>query len=71
MRLYVSPKYRKMGLGSFLLNFYHITKLSCMKNNDIALSLYEKLGFKIDLTKTHVYEMTREPSCLNKVLVKS
>lgn len=48
--VYVSPTYRRKGLGEDLLRFAILlggVKLSVRKDNDSALSLYKKCGFQI------------------------
>lgn len=48
--LFVSPTYRRNGIGTELLQFATLLggkRLSVTKNNTTAISLYKKFGFEI------------------------
>ena len=58
--LCVDPKYRRLGIGEFLLNellqLYPCVVLQVKRDNIPAFRLYTKMGFKI-LRKGEYYEM--------------
>ena len=64
--LYVLPEYRRKGIGTRLVNeclkkmkdsSVKTIRLNVVKDNQPAINLYEKLGFKI-----HNYGMSKEAS---------
>lgn len=46
-RLYVSPKYRRTGAGTMLMDAAKPSHLCCNSKNKIALSFYNKNGFNV------------------------
>lgn len=59
LRLYVTPEHRKHGIARFLLNAFDINRLGCLKDNIVALAVYEKLGFKVTSENMRVYGLQR------------
>ncbi len=55
----VCKKYRKNGLSHQILKYiieqYHVNMTYVHKDNDIAMHVYEKAGFKIDENYANVY----------------
>ena len=69
----VTQKYRNSGIGSQILklitsNKYKAGALSVLKDNKIAIHLYEKFGFKISKSRTNnqYYYMYLEKNKINK-----
>lgn len=76
IRVAVSPKYRKQGLGEKLINFVEKKSkreelfLEVRTSNEAAIALYFKLGFeKIGIRKKY-YSDTNEDAIIMKKLVK-
>lgn len=45
--LFITPQYRRQGIGSNIIDALKITQLSCIAENTNALRIYEQLGFKV------------------------
>lgn len=45
--LYITPRYRRQGIGSSVTELLKINQLSCIAENTNAMRVYERLGFKV------------------------
>lgn len=45
-RLYTTPGFRRLGLGTAFMFGLDISSLGCLKENHEALALYKRLGFE-------------------------
>jgi GNAT superfamily N-acetyltransferase len=49
--LFITPRFRRQGIGSKVTNMLKIEKLSCIADNQNALRVYQRLGFQTVITK--------------------
>lgn len=60
LELYIEEKYRRCGIGSFILNHYQIKHVQCTTWNEEGVSFYKANGFKIDKSNMYLIDFKRK-----------
>ena len=56
--IFIERKFRRRGIGKYILDLFKINKLHCTTWNESGISFYESLGFKKNRSTSDIYLIT-------------